>query len=120
MDSIFFKQRRRPRQCGKEGRTSSHNTLLQDAERISQPKPATKQQSSYDKSCVEASNESRNREVDSSELSFLTDVKDSLKIAEVEVYSTDCFQHVLFLCDSACSHSWISEKVAKRLTLLGG
>ena len=53
----------------KKGRTSSHNTLLKDAEGSFQPKLATEQQNNSDKYRLKASNESRNHEAQSLGLS---------------------------------------------------
>ena len=60
-----------------------------------------------------ASNESRNHEAETSGLSSDTDVKDFLEILDVDLCSVECFEHVVFLCDSAHCHYWISEKLGK-------
>ena len=35
------------------------------------------------------------------------------------MYSTECFEQVLVLCDSACSLSAVSKKLGKRIKLHG-
>ena len=93
----FFRQCPRPRNYWKEGYTSSYNALLHGAERIFQHKPATKQQSEYEKSCAKAGNKSRNHDAESSGQSFVSDVKHFLQIAEVDVFSIGCFEQVRVL-----------------------
>ena len=77
------------------------------------------EQSKDGEPCEKASNESRNNEAKGSRLSFVTDVKGLLQIAEVDVYSTDCSEQVLVLCDLTCSHFWISEKLVEKFKLQG-
>ena len=57
-------------------------------------------------------------EVNSS-LPSVANSKGLLQITEVELHSTDITEKALVLCDSACSHSWISESLAKRLKVQG-
>ena len=54
------------------------------------------------------------REVTSS-ISSATGMKGLLPIIEVEVESANNNEKVVVLCDSACSHSWITETLAKKL-----
>ena len=77
------------------------------------------EQSKDGEPCEKASIESRNHEAKGSGLSFVTDVKGLLQITEVDVYSTECPEPVLVLCDSNCSHFWISETLAEKLKLQG-
>ena len=49
----------------------------------------------------------------------VSDVKGLLQITEVELESPSCSEKVLVLCDSACSHSWISKRLADKLQVKG-
>ena len=95
----------------------SHNTLLHGAERIFQHKLEVKQQSNDDKSRVKAKNDTRNHGTEISRLSSVTDEKGLRQIPEVDVSSTDCFERIFVLFDSACSYPWFSEKLTERLKL---
>ena len=49
----------------------------------------------------------------------VTDVKGLLQITEVELTSPSSSAKILALCDSACSHSWISRSLADKLQVKG-
>ena len=49
----------------------------------------------------------------------MSDVKGLLEITEVEVHTPITSVKALALCDSACSHSWISEDLATKLNVEG-
>ena len=56
----------------------------------------------------------------SSGLTSITDVKGLLQVREVDLLSpSDVRTRELVLCDTACSHSWMSSKHASRLQLKG-
>ena len=46
-------------------------------------------------------------------------MKGLLQIAEVELQTSEKSERVLVLCDSACSHSWISSALARKLDVRG-
>ena len=48
----------------------------------------------------------------------VSDVKGLLQM-EVELESPSCSEKVLVLCDSACSHSWISKRLAEKPQVKG-
>ena len=52
-------------------------------------------------------------------LPSISDVKGLLQITEVEVQTSEKSAKVLVLCDSACSHSWISSELADKLDVRG-
>ena len=56
-----------------------------------------------------------NQVADSSGMLSVVDVKRLLQITEVELHSNEQSERVLALCDSACSHSWISSRLADKL-----
>ena len=111
-----FRQCPQPRKCNKDGCNSSHNTLIHGAERVFQPrttpKPSTNQAtgSRSPKTTV-------NKAGESSGVCSVSDVKGLLQITEVEVHTSTTSVKVLALCDSACSHSWISEDLATKLNV---
>ena len=49
----------------------------------------------------------------------MTNVKGLLQITEVELHSAGESKKVLALCDSACSHTWISASLASKLKVQG-
>ena len=56
---------------------------------------------------------------ESSGMSSVSAVKGLLQITEVELESPSCSEKLLVLCDSACSHSWISKRLADKLQVKG-
>ena len=114
-----FRQCPQPHKCTKDGCESSHNTFLHGAERIftknavssSKVKPETS-------GCIGTSINSEKPE-ESSGMPSVTDVKGLLQVTEVELQSHGKSEKVLALCDSACSHSWISRNLAKKLNVNG-
>ena len=113
-----FRQCPQPRQCNKDGCNSSHNTLINGAEKIFQPK-TTQNPSSHQATGSRSSKTSVNKAGESSGVCSVSDVKGLLQITEVEVHTSTNSAKVLALCDSACSHSWISENLATELNLKG-
>ena len=113
------------RKCNREGCRSTHNILLHGAERIF---PASGQNKSADASQPKVNstktsktavdNASTHGTSSTSGLTSITDVKGLLQVLEValEGQSQKCSR---VLCDKACSHSWISGELAKRLHLRG-
>ena len=113
-----FRQCPQPRKCNKDGCNSSHNTLLHGAERVFQPrttpKPSTNQATGSRSPKITV-----NKAGESSGVCSVSDVKGLLQITEVEVHTPTTSVKVLALCDSACSHSWISEDLATKLNVKG-
>ena len=56
---------------------------------------------------------------ETSAMCSVSDVKELLQRTEVEVHTPTNFVTVLALCDSACSHSWITEDLATKLNVKG-
>ena len=113
-----FRQCPQPRKCNKDGCNSSHNTLLHGAERVFQPK-TTPKLSSNQATGSRNLKTTVNKAGESSGVCSVTDVKGLLQITEVEVHTSTTSAKVLALCDSACSHSWISEDLATKLNVKG-
>ena len=113
-----FRQCPQPRKCNKDGCSSSHNTLLHGAERVFQPrttpKPSTNQATGS-----RSQGTTVNKAGESSGVCSVSDVEGLLQITEVEVHTPTTSVKVLALCDSACSHSWISEDLATKLNVKG-
>ena len=113
-----FRQCPQARKCNKDDCSSSHNTLLHGAERVFQPRTTPKTSRNHvTSSCSSTTPNSQTGE--SSGVCSVTDMKGLLQITEVEVHTATNSAKVLALCDSACSHSWISEKLATKLNLKG-
>ena len=115
-DGHSFRQCPQPRKCTKEGCSSSHNTLLHGADRI------FPQKSLGDAKTTQSSKTKINQKQTGSESSGMPSVPDYkglLQIAEVQVESLSSSVKVLALCDSACSHSWISRNLAHKLRVKG-
>ena len=55
----------------------------------------------------------------SSSFSSVTDVKGLLPIVRVKLSSSDDSTTALALCDTACSHTWITRELAAKLKLKG-
>ena len=115
-DGHSFRQCPQPRKCTKEGCSSSHNTLLHGADRI------FPQKSLGDTKTTQSSKTKVNQKQTGSESSGLPsviDYKGLLQIVEVQLDSLSSSVKVLALCDSACSHSWISRSLADKLRVKG-
>ena len=115
------------RKCNCKGCRSTHNILLHGAERgfpASGPnKSADASQpniNSTKTSTTAVDNTSTQGTNSTSGLTSITDVKGILEVLEVDLerQSQKCAR-ALVLCDTACSHSWISRELAKRLHLRG-
>ena len=125
-DEHSFRKCPKSRKCTKEGCTSSHNTLLYGAERIfpSRPKPVEQTQS-LTNSSVPTSEPStqkpqdNNPSLNSVTLASKSDVKGLLQTVKVNLSSSYGSQTAWALCDSACSHSWMTRKLARDLKLEG-
>ena len=117
----------RQRKCTIEGCRSTHNTLLHGAERVF-PVSTEKQSNVATLTNVNSTKTSSNTvenaksmgTASSSGLTSITDVKGLLQVLEVDLLSpSDVRTRALVLCDTACSHSWISSELASRLQLKG-
>ena len=111
-----FRQYPQPRNCAKDGCSSSHNTLLHGSDRIFPQKSSGDAKSSQNKTTKVSQ---RQTDSESSSMPSITDVKGLLQITEVELTSPSSSAKILALCDSACSHSWISRKLADKLQVKG-
>ena len=114
-----FRQCPQPRKCTKEGCGSTHNTFLHGAERVFKKQPEPRNQENTKTSGCIGNTNSSGKTVESSSLPAVSDIKGLLQVTEVELQSHDKSEKVFALCDSACSHSWISAKLAKRLNVHG-
>ena len=64
--------------------------------------------------CIGTTN-MNNHVAESSGMPSVVDVKGLLQITEVDLHSNDQSERVLALCDSACSHSCVSSRLADKL-----
>ena len=114
-----FRQCPQPRKCTKEGCESSHNTFLHGAERIFPKKSETPNRKKPETSTCIGTTKTNDHVAESSGMPSVVDVKGLLQISEVEIHSNERSERVLAFCDSACSHSWISSRLADKLTVKG-
>ena len=115
-DGLSFRQCPQPRKCTKEGCSSSHNTLLHGADRIF-PQKSLGETKTTQSSKTKVNQKQTGSE--SSGLPSVTDYKGLLQIVEVQLDSLSGSVKVLALCDSACSHFWISRNLAHKLRVKG-
>ena len=115
-----FRQCPQQRKCTKESCSSSHNTLLHGSERIS-PNKASSAENKDNKVTTGKSTKVSQKSTGSksSGMPSVSDVKSLLQITEIELESPSGSEKVLVLCDSACSHSWISKGLADKLQIKG-
>ena len=92
---------------------STHNTFLQDAERIFPRKPETGKESNCETTTCSVTTETQKKSEVISCLPSVSDVNGLLQITSEK--SEMCW----FFCDSACIHSWISSKLASKLDVRG-
>ena len=108
-----------PRKCTKEGFESSHNTILHCAERIFQRKSETPNRENPEPSTCIGTTKMNDQVAKSSGMPSVVDVNGFLQKTEVELHSNELSERVLALCDSACSHTRISSRLADKLTVKG-
>ena len=114
-----FRQCPQPRKCTKQGCSSSHNILLHGSERMF-PRKSSGAENKDNKGTADRSTKFSQKSTGSegSGMSSVSDVKGLLQ-TEVELESPSCSEKVLVLCDSACSLSWISKRLADKLQVEG-
>ena len=113
-----FRQCPQRRKCSEESCESSHNTFLHGAERSFQRKSETPNRKNPETSTYIRTTRMNNQVAESSGIPSV-DVKGLLQITEVGIQSNDQLEKVLALCDSACSNSWISSRLADKLNAKG-
>ena len=114
-----FRQCPQPRKCTKDGCGSSHNTFLHGADRIFAKKFTSVNKDKTETSGCIGTSMNNERSEESSGMPSIADVIGLLQVTEVELHSNGKSQKVLALCDSACSHSWISANLATKLNVHG-
>ena len=115
-DGHSFRQGLQPRECTEEGCSSSHNTLLHGADSIfPQKSPGNTKTTQSSKTKVNQ----KQTGSESSGMPSVTEYKGLLQIVEVQLDSLSMFVKVLAVCDSVCSHSWISRSLAHKLRVKG-
>ena len=114
-----FRQCPQPRKCTKDGCGSSHNTYLHGADRIFAKKVTNLNKEKTETSGCIGTSRKNERSDESSGMPSVADVKGLLQVTEVELHSNGKSEKILALCDSACSHSWISANLATKLNVHG-
>ena len=115
----MFRQCPQPRKCTKDGCRSSHNTFLQGADKIFTKKVTNANKDRTETSVCIGTSMNNERSDESSCKPSVADVKGLLQLTEVELHANGKSEKVLALCDSACSHSWISANLATKLNVHG-
>ena len=120
----LFRSCPRPRNCEKDGCTSSDNPLLHGAERVfpaktSKTSPVTTKASCSVSSASEQNTKPTQNNVESTNVASVTDVKRLLQVIRVRIEPDERIEYALALCDSASTHSWLSAKLAEMLKLKG-
>ena len=111
-----FRQGPQPRKCTKDGCSSSHNILFHGSDRIF-PQKSPGDAKNFQSKTTKVSQRPTSSE--KSGMPSVTDVKGLLQITEVELTSPSSSTKILALCDSACSHSWISRRLVDKLQVKG-
>ena len=88
------------------------------AERIFSSKPESGKESNGETTTCSVTTATQKNEVTSC-IPSVFDVKGLLQITEVELQNSEESENVLVLCDSPCSHSWISSELACKLDECG-
>ena len=114
-----FRKCPQPRKCTKDGCRSTHNTLLHGAEKIFTRKSESGKAGNGEATTCSVTTAIQKKDEVTSCLPSISDVKGFLQITEVEVQTSEKSAKVLVLCDSACSHSWISSELADKLDVRG-
>ena len=114
-----FRQCPQSRKCTKDGCGSSHNTFLHGADRIFAKKVTSVNKDKIETSGCIGTSMNNERSEESSLMSSVADVKGLLQVTEVELHSNGKSEKVMAICDSACSHSWISANLATKLNVHG-
>ena len=109
-----FRDCSKARKCPKPDCESTHNVLLHGAEKIFPPK---------DTKIFPASGNANNKHVSNNpavgDIHSQESTKNLLPVASLAVFSDATITNALALCDSACTHSWLSADLVKRLHLVG-
>ena len=103
-----------PRKCTKDGSGSTHNTLLHGAEKSFPRKSDAEKESNGETTTFSVTTATKKKNEVTICLPSVSDVKGLLQITEVELQTSEESERVLVLCDSACSHSWIPSKLARK------
>ena len=114
-----FRNCPQPRKCTKDGCGSTHNTLLHGAEKILPRKSESGKAGNGEATTCSVTTAIQKKDEVTSCLPSISDVKGLLQITEVELQTSENSAKVLVLCDSACSHSWISSELADKLDVRG-
>ena len=116
----MFRRCPNPRKCRKDGCNSSHNTLLNEAERVYPSKSPSNNNSNSNAGANQSKLSSAQSSIKTTTLSSVSNVKGLLQVTELQLNSSSGKDTTaLVLCDTACSNSWVSNDLANRLCLHG-
>ena len=119
-DKHMFRQCLNPRKCRKDGCNSSHNTLLQGAERVYPSKSPSTNNSNSNAGANQSKLSSVQSSCKTTTLSSESEVKGLLQVTELQLTSfSGKDTTALSLCDTACIIFWVSNDLANKLVLHG-
>ena len=117
-ETHMFRQCPNPRKCRKDGFNSTHKTLLHGAERVYPSKSPSNNNSNSNAGKSQSKLSSVQSSSKTTTLSSVSNVKGLLQVTELQLKSSSGkYTTALVLCDTACSNSWVSNDLAKRLGL---
>ena len=117
----MFRQHPDPRKCRKDGCNSSHNSLLIGVERVCQFKsPSININGNNNAGASHGTPFSGPASIKTTTMSSVSYSKDLLQVTELQFGSSSGKDTTaLVLCNTACSISWVSNSLAKRVGLHG-
>ena len=123
----MFRKCPKARKCTNSGCESTHNVLLHGAEKVFSVRPANKESSISNNTSHSNSNKTappnRNKPQTSSSIvagsPSYKKLTGLLPVLRLEISSHTDVTTALVMCDSCCTHSWVSADLAQRLNLTG-
>ena len=123
----MFRKCPKARKCTKPGCESTHNVLLHGAEKVFSVRSANKELNNSNNASHSNSNSTappnRNKpQTSSSNVAGSSSYKKLtglLPVLQLEISSHTDVTTALVMCDSCCTHSWVSAGLAQRLNLTG-
>ena len=123
----MFRKSPKARKCTKPSCESTHNVLLHGAEKVFSVRSANKELNNSNKASHSNSNSTappnRNKpQTSSSNVAGSPSYKKLtglLPLLQLEISSHTDVITALVMCDSCCTHSWVSAALAQRLNLTG-
>ena len=113
-----FRKSTKPRKWLKQGCSGTHNTVVHGSEKMF-PQKWLKKSVEFKETTAGNVAVVTNKAEESSGMPSVTKVDGLLQITEVNLHSSFQTEKFLVVCGSACSNSWITEKLARKLKMQG-